>query len=186
MPPTVCPALQHGLLPGRDKYLAAYARWLDAKLAAVDNPEQRRLVELYGRWHQLRHLRHDAANGAVGRTTFLRAKQSTTMGIDFLRWLAKRGRSFDECTQHDIDAYCGAGPSTRLHARSFLYWALNARKLRGLNIPDAPSILMPPSARTSAWRLCGISSSTTTCTCRGGSPAASCCCSDSRRRPLRH
>jgi hypothetical protein len=128
--------VERGMLPARDKYLAVYARWLDAKLAGIEDAEQRRLIELYGRWHQLRHLRNEAAKGEVARTSFLRAKQSTTMGIDFLGWLARRGRSLGECTQHDVDAYFGAGPSTRLHARSFLYWARNARKVRGLEIPS--------------------------------------------------
>ena len=58
------------------------------------------------------------------------------MGIDFLSWLAQRGRRIGECTQHDVDAYFGAGPSTRLHACSFLYWAKNARKVRGFEIPS--------------------------------------------------
>ena len=127
--------IEHGMLPARDKYLAEYGRWLDAKLAGVKDPDQRRLVERYGRWHQLRYLRGEAAKGEVARTTFLRAKQSTTMAIDFLGWLGRRGRGIDECTQHDVDAYFAPGPSTRLHARSFLYWAKNSRKVRGLEIP---------------------------------------------------
>ena len=129
--------IEHGMLPARDKYLAEYGRWLDAKLAGVEDPDQRRLVELYGRWHQLRYLRGEAAKGEVPRTTFLRAKQSTTMAIDFLGRLSHRGRSLDECMQHDIDAYFASGPSTRLHARSFLYWARSVRKVRGIEIPGA-------------------------------------------------
>lgn len=125
----------HGMLPARDKHLAQYGRWFEAKLAGIEDADQRRLIELYGHWHQLRYLRSQAAKGEVARTTFLRAKQSTTVAIDFLGWLKHRGRRIGECTQHDIDAYFASGPSTRLHARSFLYWAKNARKVRGVEIP---------------------------------------------------
>jgi len=140
------------MLPARDKYLADYARWLDAKLAGVEDPEQRRLIEL-------RPVASAAPppargrKGKVARTSFLRAKQSTTMGIDFLGWLARRGTSIGECTQHDVDAYFGAGPSTRLHARSFLYWARNTRKVRALEIPSGTTqSLMRRSATTSACK----------------------------------
>ncbi|WNC00455.1 hypothetical protein Q2K21_21670 [Streptomyces sp. CGMCC 4.7035] len=66
---------------------------------------------------------------------FLRAKQHTTVAIQFLHWLGQRGRQLGECTQHDVDAWFGAGTTTRQHANNFLYWAIRQRLVRHLTVP---------------------------------------------------
>ncbi len=58
------------------------------------------------------------------------------MAIAFLRWLAARGRTPGELTQHDVDAWFGNGPTTRVHAAPFLYWAIRTRRVRRVQVPD--------------------------------------------------
>ena len=54
---------------------------------------------------------------------FLNAKQTTTVAIGFLDWLAGRGRRLETATQADLDAWYASGPSTREHVTRFLGWA---------------------------------------------------------------
>jgi len=46
----------HGCLPPRDPHLATFERWLAAKLAQLDDPQQRQLIERFARWHLLPSL----------------------------------------------------------------------------------------------------------------------------------
>ena len=61
---------------------------------------------------------------------FLNAKQSTTVAINFLDWLAGRGRQLETATQADLDAWYASGPSTRSHASRFLSWARDQHLIR--------------------------------------------------------
>jgi len=65
---------------------------------------------------------------------FLTAKQTTTVAVEFLNFLAARGRPLPELNQHDIDAWFGAGPSTREHASDFLYWARKHRHIPSVDL----------------------------------------------------
>jgi hypothetical protein len=138
-----------GVLPARDKYLSTFLRWMETKLEGVSDPDHRRAVEAFARWHHLRNLRSQAkSEGQVPLGSFLRAKQSTTLAIDFLNWLKGRGRTLAECTQHDIDAWFGHGPTTRRHAQPFLYWAINTGRARGFRVPFVPHRSHPVLAET--------------------------------------
>ena len=57
------------------------------------------------------------------RPGILNAKQTTTVAIGFLDWLAGRGRRLETATQADLDAWYASGPSTREHVTRFLGWA---------------------------------------------------------------
>lgn len=127
--------VEQKILPARNEQVAVYGRWLEGKLAVIEDPERRRLIETFGRWHQLRGLRQTTTAGPMTGSSFLRAKQSTTLAIEFLDWLATRGRTLAGRTQHDIDAWFASGPSTRSHTQSFLYWATNARQVKGVKMP---------------------------------------------------
>jgi hypothetical protein len=127
--------VQNGALVRRDERLATYQRWLETKLVTVDDAEQRRLIQAFGRWHLIPHLRQQAEQGGVTPNTFLRAKQSSTVAIGLLAWLGARGRTVKDWTQHDLDAWFSAGPSTRKHALPFVYWAMNTRRARRLRVP---------------------------------------------------
>ncbi|MFJ1700266.1 hypothetical protein ACIOHC_35250 [Streptomyces sp. NPDC088252] len=129
----------HHCLPWRDEHLIAYGRWLTSKLDTIPDADHRRLIERYTRWHVMRRLRRDDSDQQpVTANAFLRAKQHTTVAIQFLQWLGDRGRSLDECSQHDVDAWFGNGTSTRGHANNFLYWALKQRLVSKLAVPWAP------------------------------------------------
>lgn len=127
--------VEQQVLPVRNEQVAVYSRWLEGKLALIEDAERRRLIETFGRWHQLRGLRRTTTAGPMTGAAFLRAKQSTTLAIEFLDWLAARGRTLADCTQRDIDAWFASGPSTRSHTQSFLYWAINARQVKGIKMP---------------------------------------------------
>ncbi|HEU5002395.1 MAG TPA: Fis family transcriptional regulator [Actinomycetota bacterium] len=127
----------HGALPGRDRYLAAFQRWCAPKLASVADPEHRRAVEAFVRWHVLPHLRNHAADTAVGTNSFLRAKQSVTTAIELLEWLSQRGRSLAEWTQGDVDAWFAGGTSTRKLSHPFAYWAIRTRRAGRVDVPRA-------------------------------------------------
>jgi integrase len=163
--------VEHGVLPARDPLLGTYRRWLEAKLSRIDDADQRRVIELFGRWHHLRNLENQAKDGGVRPNTFLWAKQTTTLAIGFLAWLENRGRTLAECSQHDVDAWFAGGPSSRGHVVAFLYWAINTRRLRRLHIPGREHRSHPaigPNERISAlakllvddvvplpWRIAG-------------------------------
>ncbi|MFB7457015.1 hypothetical protein [Streptomyces sp. NPDC056188] len=124
----------HGCLPQRDEHLAAFDRWLTPKLDAISDPEQRRLIERYSRWHLKRRLRDQARTAPVTAGAFLRAKQHITVATQFLNWLGIRGRRLGECTQYDIDAWFGNGTTTRQYA-NLLYWAIRQRLVRNITLP---------------------------------------------------
>ena len=112
----------HDILVPRDRLLATYELWLRDKLEAIGDDEQRRIIERFGRWHHLCRLREHASRAPVEPAPFLSAKQSTTLAIQFVAWLATRGHTLAECTQADIDAWYARGPETRHNVARFLYW----------------------------------------------------------------
>ncbi|MER6952291.1 hypothetical protein ABT294_50615 [Nonomuraea sp. NPDC000554] len=127
--------IEHAVLPFRDRYVAGYERWLATKLADLQDIEQRQVIEQFGRWHHLRRLRAQAAKAPVTQNAFLHAKQSTTVATSFLHWLQERGRHIWACSQHDIDSWLSAGPTTRQQIDSFLCWAVRQRLIKGIKIP---------------------------------------------------
>ena len=129
--------IAHGCLPPRDPHLAGFERWLSAKLTRIDDLDHRQLIDRFARWHLLRRLRRRAGDGPVPAGAFLNAKQSATVAIGFLTWLAQRDTIVQTATQHDLDAWFASGPSTRRHAVRFLSWAADQRLLRHIQIPES-------------------------------------------------
>ena len=79
------------------------------------------------------------------------------MAAAFLTWLADRGRHLGECTQHDLDEWLGAGPTTRRHVITFLSWARQQCIIRDLDVPvisteGAEACPPGPDARLAAIR----------------------------------
>ena len=131
-----CLLVRYGVLPPRDRRLADFQRWAAAKLDGIDNAEHRQLLERFLRWRLLRHLRSSGtAAPPLGHGPYQRAKQRLTVAIAFLAWLADRGRQLGECTQHDLDAWFGTGPTTRRHVIAFLSWARQQRIIRNVDVP---------------------------------------------------
>ena len=152
-----CLLVRYGVLPPRDRRLADFQRWAAAKLDAIGNAEHRQLLERFLRWYLLRHLRSGSTTATpLGHGPYQRAKQRLTVATAFLAWLASRGHQLGECTQHDLDSWFAAGPSTRQHALTFLSWARRQRILRGIELPvihtEAGAPPPAPAVRLAAIR----------------------------------
>lgn len=146
--------VEHGCLPPRDRHIARFERWLDTKLAHVDNIDHRKVIDRFARWHLLRQLRTQAAQAPVTPGAFLNAKQTTTVAINFLTWLSGRNRQLDQLTQHDLDAWFSCGPTTRKHVVRFLYWARGHRLINGVEVPiPSTKEARPISERTRLTQL---------------------------------
>jgi len=152
-----CLLVCYGALRPRDRRLADFQRWAAAKLDALGNAEHRQLLERFLRWYLLRHLRSGGTAAApLGHGPYQRAKQRLTVAATFLAWLASRGHQLGECTQHDLDSWFAAGPSTRQHALTFLSWARRQRLLHGIELPvihtEAGTPPPTPAVRLAAIR----------------------------------
>ncbi|WP_307848890.1 hypothetical protein [Rhodococcus sp. PvP104] len=120
--------IEHGLLPVRDQYLANFERWIEAKLATLDNSDSRSDLERFTRWHHLRRIRTIAAAGKATNGPVRSAKQEITETAKFLNWLhTEHHRTAATCNQHDVDEYLAGGPTTRHHIRTFFIWARQAK-----------------------------------------------------------
>ena len=129
----------HGVLPVRDRYLAAYGRWAEARVRSVEDSNDRQLVAAYLRWHQGPRLAAMAESGTLTESGYAAAWAQTNSGVRLWAWLRQRDRDLVTCIQGDIDAFFAEGPSTRLHARSFLRWSFRTHRRAALELPaDRP------------------------------------------------
>jgi hypothetical protein len=138
----------HGVLPNRDKYLAAFERWSIGRLEAIEDPGDRQLVRTYLRWHLHRRLRERAETGALHESTTGQARQQASTAVHFLDWLHVRGRTLADCGQADVDDWFAAPPSTRWAARGFLVWAISHRHCPPLEVPYCRGTVAPALSRT--------------------------------------
>ncbi|MET9317870.1 hypothetical protein ABZX12_39115 [Kribbella sp. NPDC003505] len=150
--------IEYGALPRRDRHIDDYAEWLRRKLAAIEDVEDRRIIERFGRWHNLRRLRRHAQRDNPTHGAFLRAKQSTTVAIDFVEWLRVRGLALGHVRQSDVDAWYAGGPTTRGLVETLLYWAMNQRLVHGIAVPrraddDAAATLGDPQRMNAIRRI---------------------------------
>jgi hypothetical protein len=152
-----CLLVRYGVLPPRDRRLADFQRWAATKLDALGDAEHRQVLGRFLRWYLLRHLRSGSTTATpLSHGPYQRAKQRLTVAAAFLAWLAGRGHQLGECTQHDLDSWFAAGPSTRQHALTFLSWARRQRILRGIELPvihtEAGAPPPAPAVRLAAIR----------------------------------
>lgn len=116
--------VEHGSLPRRDELLARYQAWAEDALSRLTEPDHRDLVRRYVRWHHQRRMNH---MDRVPLGTFLRSKQTVTVAIDLLNWLAGHEIGLAELRQGHLDAWQAEGPATRLAADCFLRWAIKTK-----------------------------------------------------------
>jgi hypothetical protein len=135
--------VEHGALPRRDELAVRYRDWAAGALARVATDGHREIVRRYVRWH---HQRRMNSMGTVSQGTFLRAKQTVTVAIDFLNWLTARGAELSHLEQAHLDAWQAEGPTTREVASRFLRWAINS------HLVD-PALAMTPHRRGTSPRL---------------------------------
>ncbi|KLU08416.1 Fis family transcriptional regulator [Kocuria sp. SM24M-10] len=115
----------HGALPPRDEQLARFTAWNRDAIQRLPAGEHREARRRFIRWHQTRRM--TTTDGETTQGTFLTAKQTTTVAIDFLTWLTNRGTTLSELAQADLDDWQAGGPTTRERADRFLRWAATAQ-----------------------------------------------------------
>jgi len=145
----------HRILPARDRHLAAYGRWAANRLATIDEPVDRRLIAVYLRWHHQPRLERLAADGELTENRYSTTRAQTNIAVRLLAWLRARGTDLPGCTQADIDAWFADGPSTRIHARGFLRWAIRTRRRSPLELPADRQATPRPIAETERLELLG-------------------------------
>ncbi len=143
--------ITHGVLADRDRHLAAFDRWTTTRLDTIDDPADRRLIAAYLRWHHGPRLTRLAETGTLTENRYSVARAQTNIAVRLLDWLRARDTDLVSATQADIDAWFATGPSTRIHSRSFLRWAIATHRRDPLQLPvDRQSA---PRAITEAARL---------------------------------
>ena len=127
-----------GLLPQRDKYLAAFEAWTAHRLATIDDPAAAGEIERYLSWRQLRVLRLRAEAGPLRAAVVNAARDQTDAGVRFLTFLADvRGHALKELTQADVDAWFVKASNPHA-ARDFLVSARAQRRCTPVAIPESP------------------------------------------------
>ncbi|MEV5086119.1 hypothetical protein AB0K74_48200 [Streptomyces sp. NPDC056159] len=124
-----------GVLPRVDRQLLLYQRWLAERLAIIEDPEHRRLLQHFATWHQMRRLRSKAEKGPLGRSQTNQTKQEITQAGAFLAQLAGRGRTIERCQQADLDAWHTEKLATRRPAQTFLRWCMRTGRMPRLALP---------------------------------------------------
>jgi hypothetical protein len=141
--------ITHGILPARDRYLAAFERWSTTRLAAIDDPADRRLIAAYLRWHHGPRLGRLAEAGTLTESRYSVARAQTNIAVRFLDWLRARDTDLVSATKADIDAWFATGPTTRGQSRSFLRWAMSTHRRTPLQLPrdrqGAPRAITEPA-----------------------------------------
>lgn len=128
----------HGALPKRDEALARLERWIDDKIATIDDPDDAKTLRRFATWHTLRGQRRRAEhNDPARRTATAHARNQINAAIALLDWTARRNIDLDKLTQHDIEAWL-AGPPLRRYARHFLAWTAQRQLTVKLTIQAAP------------------------------------------------
>lgn len=111
--------VEHGALPARDELLARFESWAKQARERIAAPEHVEIIDRYIRWKHLSRMRKLSP---VSHGTFLGAKQSITVAIEFCNWLTDHEATLSEATQAHLDTWISKGPSTRLFVERFLSW----------------------------------------------------------------
>ncbi|MFB7798874.1 Fis family transcriptional regulator [Isoptericola sp. NPDC056134] len=135
--------VEHGVLEPRDELIARFTEWADDAEDRLTDADHRAIIHRYIRWKHLRHMRTDSP---ISNGTFLRAKQVTTVAIEFCNWLTDNGKTLASATQGDLDTWLAEGATTRLMVAWFLTWTRTAQ------VTD-PALTVPRHRRGTAARL---------------------------------
>lgn len=123
-----------GLLPERDKYLAAFESWRPKRLASIEEPAIRREITIYLAWRHQRNLAVRAEAGRLSATAMNGSRDQTDAAVRFLRFLSARGRSLAEMIQEDVDAFFAEASNPR-SAVDFLTFAMSHRRCGRVRLP---------------------------------------------------
>jgi hypothetical protein len=136
-----------GALPTMDKNLLLFQRWLNQRLATIDDPDHHALVQRFATWNELRRLRAKADRQPLTSATIRTSRERVTQAIHFLAWLHSRGDTPASCQQPSIDAWFAENYNTRKPTEAFLPNHCNRSEFR----PE--SCEQPPSANSSSTSL---------------------------------
>jgi hypothetical protein len=126
-----------GALPAADRQLADYEGWVHRRLTGLDAHPHERLLRQFSLWHQLPRMRAKAATAPLQPNAGRYAQQRFIQAENFLTWTHSIGRQPAALTQADIDAWhATAAIHQKQGARSFLSWAMTARHIPALQLPQ--------------------------------------------------
>ncbi|MFD3929450.1 hypothetical protein [Streptomyces sp. NPDC058614] len=128
-----------GILPVRDEYLARLERWIEQKTAAIEDPEDRRLITAFARWDRIARIRQRARGKPISSFTSDIAQTQIAKAITFLTWVKGQGETLATCRQPLIDLWLTSedhqGPYV---ARLFVRWAVRSKFATNISIPGQP------------------------------------------------
>ncbi|HEX4218434.1 MAG TPA: hypothetical protein VHZ02_08700 [Acidimicrobiales bacterium] len=129
--------MAHGCLPVGDRYLMAFERWEQRRLATIGDPVDRQTIRVYLRWRHHRELAARAATRPLTASITFTARSRTNSGRQLLSWLRGRNVTLADCTQCDLDAWF-ASVTNAVGAIDFLRWAMNHQRCPKLSVPRSP------------------------------------------------
>lgn len=88
-----------GNLPVRDEFTARLERWIDYKIATLDDPEDRRLITAFARWDRVAHIRRRARGKPITAAAVDIAQTQIGKAIAFLTWLKENEAAMATCDQ---------------------------------------------------------------------------------------
>lgn len=129
--------VEHSALPRREEALIRYQQWSSDALTRVATPQHREIIRRYIRWYHLRRM-HSMDSVSLG--TFLRAKQTLTVAIEFVNYLTGHDVELADLQQHHLDTWQASGTTTNEIASRFLRWAITTKLVD-------PTLTMTPHRR---------------------------------------
>lgn len=128
-----------GVLPVRDEHMVRLERWIEHKAAAIDDPEDRRLIIAYARWDRVAQIRRRARGKPISANTSEIAQTQITKAVTFLAWIKDQGETLATCRQPLVDLWLTSenhqGP---YGARTFVRWAVRGKFASEIEIPARP------------------------------------------------
>jgi hypothetical protein len=118
-----------GVLPAHDEHLDRLQQWLHRTLAAIDDPQQRRIVSRYAHWYHLRRLRsRTGPNTPVTDTQATAVRNRVDAATAILAELTSHHRTLADLQQADVDQWLAVGRvARRAELGAFLRWARSER-----------------------------------------------------------
>lgn len=140
----------HGVLAPRDDSLASLEQLNLRTVAAIDRPEDRKIVAAFATWRVLRRVRRRADHNTTARTAISHARNQVLGAVRFLDWLATHDLTLAACTQGDLDLWLATGPRARYNVHHFVEWTSERKlstKLRVPPIRSAPGSVLDAETR---------------------------------------
>lgn len=136
-----------GVLDPRDEVIARFELWIANTVEAIEETEDRHIVDTYATWWVLRRYRQRALRRPTHGTHYGRNNIGTAVAL--LAWLRARGLSLAAARQRDIDLWAASQSDHRRRSgHDFLRWATKHHLVTDVQLvrrPDRePSIRPAP------------------------------------------